>query len=430
MLKTLDQFRSVYHSRGLDFSNPDGIGRPEKVALRDWLGAGVKQLKEVIGKGDLRFEDTISTPDITPWLPQVVERVVLEAQEPLIVLTNLFERQQYEPGQVIQYPAVGAVTAADIAEGESYPTVRLQESGATVTAKVGKSGIAFEISEEAQNYSRYDIVNMHLRACAKALARHKEVKAAKMISSLGTVVFDNLAPTSSMLGVTHGRSINGAANGSMILDDLFDTFAQIMMQGFTPDTVIMNPLTFIMFLKDEVLRAVTLAGGNQIWYGGYTGNPAKTGPGSASHVSGGQKITPGSAASGATASGLNAYNTALDSAPELPRRWPWPLKIVVSPWMYYHPGTNRTHLVVCDSNELGYYIEEHGVKVDKWEDLAIDSTKWKLKERYCFHIKNEGLGVGVMRNVKIVPNEVVLPAQTTLAVSGAILGTIPATTPV
>lgn len=420
MLETFDQYLAIFQNRGFDLANRKSTGVPEKIELRDWLQLGQRQLSEVIKKSEIQFRDTIATPDITPWLPQVIERNVLEASEPLLVLTSLFERIGYEAGQAIEFPAVGAVSAADIAEGESYPLVRLQESGATVTAKVGKSGIAFEITEEAMNRSRFDIVGMHLRACSRALARRKEVKAANMISSLGTVAFDNLNPATSTFGVTTGRSLNGTANGSLTLDNLFDAFAQVMMQGFTPNTLIMHPLTFVMFMKDEVLRAVTLAGGNQIWYGGYRGNAAMTQSGSRTHVSGGQGVTSPLSPQGTSGNTVNEFNQMLTSAPVLPSRWAWPLRIVVSPWINFDPATKRTDIILCDGAELGLYIEEYSVKVDRWDDMAVDSTKIKLRESYCFHLLNEGLGVAALKNVKIIPNEVNFPAQVTHAISGEI----------
>jgi hypothetical protein len=429
MFKTFDQYLEVFRTRGLDLTERDKKrGIPKSISLEDWLSYGRRQLKNQISDG-VRFSDTISTPDITPWLPQVIERNVLEATEPYLILTSLFERMGYEPGQAIEFPAVGAISAGDVAEGEAYPNVRLQESGATVTAKTGKSGVQFEITEEVISRSRFDLVGLHLRACSRALARHKEVKAANMITGLGTVAFDNVNPAQSMFGVTTGRSLNGTANGSMTLDNLFDAFAQVMMQGFTPDTLIMHPLTFVMFMKDEVLRAVTLAGGNQIWYGDYTGRAAMTQSGSRTHVSGGQAVTSPLAPYGTSTNTVNEFNTALTSAPVLPARWAWPLRIVVSPFMHFDPATKMTNIILCDGAELGLYIEEHSVKVDSWDKLSIDSKVVKLKERYCFHILNEGLGVAVLKNVKIVPNEINLPAIVNHPVSGE-LQPIPALTPI
>lgn len=427
--KNFDQYHDVFKNSGRDLlDRNEKTGIPAQVTLNDWLRAGSQQLQEAQSKG-LRLQDTIATPDITPWLPQVIERNVLESIEPLLVLTSLFDRIAYEPGQMIEFPAVGAVVAADVAEGQAYPTVRVPEAGATTTAKVGKSGIAFEISDEAKNRSRFDVVGLHLRECSKALARHKEVKAANILANLGIIAFDNVTPAQSRFGVTTGRGLSGVANGSLTLDNLFDAFALVMMAGFIPNTLIMHPLTFVMFMKDPVLRAVTLAGGNQAWFGGWNGNAASRRAGSRTHVSGAQNIVPPDAASGDAASGVNEYNTALTSAPVLPARWAWPLRIVVSPWIPYDPATRNTDIILCDGNEIGAYAEEYGVKVDRWDDLSIDVTTVKLRESYCFHMYNEGFGVSILKNVKVVPNEINLPAQVTQAVSGE-LEPIPATTPI
>jgi hypothetical protein len=215
----------------------------------------------------------------------------------------------------------------------------------------------------------------------------------------------------------------------MTLDDLFDAMAQVMTQGFQPNTLIMHPLTYIMFLKDKDLRAMALAGGNQIWFGGWNGSPTAQGPGSATHVSGGQRPLSGTPATGETASALTEFNQTLTSSPILPSRWPWPLRIVVSPWIPYDPATKRTNVIICDSNELGYYIEDYPVRTTQWDDPATDVRAVKLVEAYTFHVKNEGLGVGIMKNVKVVPNEVVLPATTSLSISGEVQE-IPATTAV
>ena len=420
MFDTFEQYAEVFNSGGYDRSSPnEKTGVPKRVSLRDWVEFGIKDVM-ARKKDGLHLEDTIATPDISPWLPQVIQRNVLEAAEPLLVLTQLFERMGYEAGQIVEFPAVGAVHAQDISEGEHYPYVRLQEAGATVTSKVGKAGVAFRLTEETMTRSRFDIMGLHIRACGRALARHKEVKAAALITNLGTPAFDNLNPTSSAFGVTHGRSLAGSANGSLILDDLFDAFAQVMLQGFTPDTLIMNPLTFVMFLKDPVMRAVTLAGGNQVWYGGWRGNAAMTGPGSRTHASGGQAVDSPLAKAGTSGNALTEFNQALTSAPVLPRHWAWPLRIVVSPWIPFDPGTKRTDIIVADGNELGLLIEEYPVRIDRWEDMSTDSMNVKLRESYAFHILNEGLGIATIRNVKITPNEIVLPAQASSSVSGTI----------
>jgi hypothetical protein len=409
---TYDRFVEIYKRRGYDLSDRDEKNRARKVPIRDWFDAGRADLQRAISQG-ISLKDTIATPDITPWLPQVIETSVVEAMEPLLVLNSLFERMSYEPGVSIEFPAMGALTAEKVAEGQAYPEKMLSTGGATVTAKVGKFGLQFSFTEEALSSSRYDILGLHMRAAARALARLKEENAANLIAALGQVAFDNFNPTSSAFGPTTGRGLDGGANGSLILDNIFDAFSLVMSNGFMPDTLLLHPLAYILFLKDADLRAITLAGGNQVWFGSWTGSAAKSGPGSRVHVSGGQSITPG-------VSETSDYSQAIDSAPVFPSRWPWPLKIVVSPWIPFDAVTMRTDVIVCDSGELGFYIEEHGVKVDDWEDLSRDVRKVKLKERYCYQIANEGLAVATMKNVRVTPNQIALPAQTTLSVYGGI----------
>lgn len=378
--------------------------------------------------------DAISVPNTTQWLPKVVQNIVKEAAEPLLVGTSLLQRVEYHFGQTITFPAVGALDAADIAEGQAYPERQLSMGGATVTASIGKSGLAVKITEEMIRYSQFDVINMHLRAAGRALARHKEKKIFNFIRSMGVVCFDNLTPTSSVFGVTHGRALAGTANGSVIMDDLFDAYSQILMQGFTPNTLLMHPLTWTMFVKDPVMRAMMLAGAQGSMYQGWSGNPSGRAPWDNSGqgrmgVSGGQDIIPGGNAGSQTATGVTGYPQTLNSAPVLPGYFPFPFRVVVSPFVRFDPSTRLTDVMLFDSNELGALIVDEDITTDEWTDPSVDIQKIKMRERYGIGIFNEGMAIGILKNVKVVPNEVILPAQVTQSVSGT-LSAIPAGTAV
>ena len=62
------------------------------------------------------------------------------------------------------------------------------------------------------------------------------------------------------------------------------------------------------------------------------------------------------------------------------------------------------------------------VHVFDWnfDDPRVDIRKIKLRERYGIGILNEGKAIAVLKNVHVVPNEVVLPAQANISVSGSI----------
>ena len=381
----------------------------------------------------MKLTDALAIANAPMWLPKIFVNVVKEAAEPLLMGTSLLQRIEYNFGPTITFPAVGALDAADIAEGQSYPERALQMGGASVTALIGKSGLAIKITEEMINWSQYDVIGMHLRAAGRALARHKEKKIFNAIRSLGVVCFDNLTPLSSIFGVTHGRALDGSANGSVIMDDLIDIYGQILMQGFTPDTILVHPLTWAMFLKDPVLKVLAMHGVTSRMYGNYQGSAAGKAPWAPENKglgrSPGLNVTPGSNAGSQTATPVEQWSQLMTSAPELPSYFPFPLRVLVSPFVRFNPSTKLTDIMMFDSQELGALVVAEDVVMDEWNDLSVDIRKIKMRERYGIGILNEGQGVGVLRNVKVVSNEIVLPAQARMDVSGSI-GIIPPTTAV
>lgn len=374
-----------------------------------------------------KIQDAISTSDAPVFLPKVITNQIKEAAEPLLVGASLLQRIQYTYGQVITLPAAGALDGNfEVAEGQEYPELIPSLGGSTVIATVGKCGLAVSITEEMMRFSQYDIINMMLRMGGRALARWKERKIFNMISAEGVHVFNNLAPTSSVLGVTHGRSLNGEANGSCTMDDVFDCYAQVIHQGFTPDTILMHPLTWVMWIKDPILRYFALSAGGGTFFATPRGNPAGQAPWQNQGGRGpavGQNILPGGNAAGLAASQLTAYPQDINSAPQLPSYLGYPFTIIVSPMVAFNPNNKLTDIYMFDRNELGFLIVDEDIMVDEWDDKRVDIRKIKVKERYSLAIANEGQGVAVMKNVKVVPNEIVLPAQTTISsgVSGSVL---------
>jgi len=383
------------------------------------------------GAGEVKLQDALSVPNAHMLFPKVISNIVKEAQEPLLVATSLLQRINFSFGQTITFPAVGALVAADIAEGQEYPERSLQMGGATVTATIGKSGIAVRVTDEMVRYSQFDVIGMHLRAAGRALARHKEVKCFNYIRSMGVTAFDNLNPTSSLFGVCTGRDLNGAANGAVTMDDIFDAFAQIVTQGYMPNTLLMHPLTWTMFIKDAQLRAFVQANGGGVFFASWTGNPAGKAPWSNSSqgglgVASGQTITPGQTSAGETApSGLAAsqsgdYSQVQTGAPVLPSYMNVPFRIIVSPFVTFDARRKLTDIYMFDSSELGVLVVDEEVMVEEFDDPKVDIRKIKLRERYGIGILNEGQAIAVLRNVHCVPNEIALPAQASVDVSGSI----------
>lgn len=381
------------------------------------------------GKNDsVKLEDALSVSNAPLLFPKVISNIVREAVEPLLVATSLLQRINYSYGQTITFPAVGALVAADIAEGQEYPERTLQMGGATVTATIGKSGIAVKVTDEMVRYSQFDVIGLHLRAAGRALARHKEVKVFNYIRSMGVTAFDNLVPTQSLFGVTTGRDLDGSPNGSVTMDDVFDAFAQIVTQGYMPNTLLMHPLTWTMFVKDPQLRAFVQANGGGTFFATWTGNPAGLAPwGAASQgglgVAPGQMPVPGQTSTGGAAPNSMAptpllqYPQFITSAPVLPNYMNVPFRIIVSPFVPFDPRRKLTDIYMFDSNELGVLVVDEDLTTEEFDDPRVDIRKIKLRERYAIGILNEGQAVAVMRNVHVVPNQIVLPAETKIDIS-------------
>tara|TARA_Y100000310_G_scaffold328835_1_gene397626 strand:- start:1774 stop:3042 length:1269 start_codon:yes stop_codon:yes gene_type:complete len=390
--------------------------------------------QDPLSRERVQMTDALSVPNAPLLFPKVISNIVKEAAEPLLVGTSLLTRINYSYGQTITFPAVGAMVAADIGEGMAYPEQNLQMGGATVTATIGKSGLAVKVTDEMIRYSQFDVIGMHLRAAGRALARHKEVKIFNYIRSMGTTVFDNLNPGLSLKGVCTGRDMDGSPNGSVTMDDVFDTFAQVITQGFTPNTILMHPLTWTMFVKDAQLRAFALMSGGGTFFATWSGQPAGGSQwGNSSQgglgVGSGQNIVPGqtdggqsggaaSAPHALTASELLDHPQTLNSAPVLPSYLGIPFRIIVSPFVPFDPARKLSDVYMFDASELGVLVVDEDVMTEEWDDPKVDIKKIKLRERYAIGLLHEGHAIAKIMNAHIVPNEIAMPVQANIDVSG------------
>lgn len=373
------------------------------------------------------LEDMYSTPD-APWMmPKVVSEQALEAIEPQLLMTSLLKRIQYTMGQSIVLPMTSAMasTNLDMAEGDEYPETKLAQGGMSqMIANIGKVGLAVKITEEMIRYSQVDVIDIHVKAAGKLLARHKEVKAANMIAKQGVTYFDNLNPTDSVIGVTHGRANDGSANGSLTAEDMLDLEGHFVAKGFMPNTMILHPLFYTMFRKDPIMREMFFRG-NTTYFQNYRGSAMGGNPWqkSAGMMQGKQqKIEPSTP--------TELRNRDIDSAPIFPSYWGMDMQIIVTPWAPYNPLKKRGDIIVCDREELGVLLVDEDLTTEEWKDPAHDIRKIKFRERYCFGIMNEGQSVAVLKNVVNTENKIIDRPAIPHYDLNVTLNDIPATTPV
>lgn len=376
-----------------------------------WMNNGYSEVLQE----KLELKDFLATSNSQYWLPKTIEEVVREPVEPLTIIPKLLDRVEARRGARVTFPAVGSLVAADLGEGQAYPEQSLNISPGTMTVEVGKVGLAFKISEEMRNQSQFDVINLHLRQARQALDRHKEVKGMNMISGMGTTLFDNKSPATSIYGVCTGRDITGSGNGSCTMEDLVKAYSFIMMQGFRPDTILVNPMTWSMWMADPLMQAIVKNTGKGNWFQPVNmpqtrrpwDNASQGGLGKSS----GSPYTPGGNAAGASATSGSDIDQTLTSAPQIPGYFPEPLNVIVSPFVPYDFDNDLADIMIFDSNNLGALMVAEDVTVDEWEDKAYDLTKIKLRERYTPAIYHDGLAVGVMRNVPTEPNRIALPVD-------------------
>lgn len=351
----------------------------------------------------ITISDAISTPNAPLMFKRVITEIIQEAIEPNLIGTSLLSRIDYAGyGTQISFGTLGAIAGVslDMAEGQEYPEFGIQAGNGTVTANIGKQGLALKITEEMIKYSQWDVIALHLKQAGRAMARHKERKIFDMLNNAGVVVFDNTNPSAAEVGRTFGRAMDGTGNGSITADDIFEMYAKTVERGFTPDTILCHPLTWSMFLKDPVLREWAMTGvSGGTFYNGPNGNLT----GSTSEIWKNLGKTQAPSPASPTAAERQGTQT---STYKLPSYLPFAgsIKIVPSAMVPYDPIAGTTSLIMLDSRELGAIVVAEDPQTEQWKDPSTDIQKIKIRERYGLVLFNEGQAISVAKNISTQPN--------------------------
>ena len=252
------------------------------------------------------------------------------------------------------------------------------------------------------------------------------------ITRLGTVVYDNdpnarkpNAPVQPIKGVTTGRNYLGQLNGSMTVDDIFDMYAAVLLNGFTPDTMLVHPMAWLMWVKDPVLREFAIQAGGGSFFANFTGNPAQLGNKFYNYnglgLGQGQlgQYTNGQLTGGEVSHPEAGNYQQMNSAPMLPNYLGIPFRILVSPFINFNPETRTTDVLMFNSKNLGALIVQEDPHVKSWEDGQYNMNHMSIEETHGFGILNEGQAIAIAKNVKIRPNEFTMPAPSVFNLSEA-----------
>lgn len=383
-------------------------------------------------KKHVTIKDAMDVQNAAFLIPRVMTQMVQEGIEPLLIGTALLQRIEYEQGMMTVFPAIEPLRAEQVADGSDVPFVNINIGGAqSFAVTVARHGLGLKIHERFVKESTYPWINYWLRMAGNALARHKEEYIFSFITQLGTVVYDNATAsrlsTSALQpvrGTTSGRNYKGVLNGSMTLDDIFDMYAQVMAQGFIPDTMLVHPMTWLMWVKDPVLREFAIQAGGGSFFANWSGNPASqsnkfynfNGLGQGEGQQGQYK---GGALTGGQVSQQAGLPQRQDSAFQLPSYLGLPFRILVSPFINFDPINRLTDILMFESRSLGALIVQEDPHVKDWTDQRYGLNYMAIEETYGFGILHEAQAVAVAKNIKVRPNEFVLPARTVFNLSEA-----------
>jgi hypothetical protein len=304
--------------------------------------------------------------------------------------------------------------------------------GQTYGMTVKRHGLQLRISDRFVEQSTYPWLAWWMKLGGAALARHKEEYIFNFITQLGTVVYDNSvaarqpgAQPSPIKGVTTGRNRMGSFNGSMTMDDVYDMYASTLTQGFIPDTLLVHPMTYLMWVKDPTMREFAIQAGGGSFFQAFTGNAAaqafagQYNQGGLGQGLGQQGQYNAGALTGGQTSTAQGLPQNQKSAPTLLNYLGLNFRIICSPFVRFDPFQRNTDIMLFDRRNLGALIVDEDAHVNSWKEPAFDISNIALEETYGFGIINEGQAISIAKNIAIRPNEFVLPARSVINLNEA-----------
>jgi hypothetical protein len=320
-------------------------------------------------------EEAVRAADFSILFPKVISDVLIRPKEPLMIGQTLLSRTiQIDNVRSIEFPAMGAMVAYDMADTAEYREQMASFTEELVEIKVNKVGIMVSLSEDLIKDSMWDLIALYIESAGYAMLRHKEEKIFNTFLQVGHKVFDNNTTNPALW--THGRAYNQSYNYSATYDDIIDAMGGLVANEYVPTDIVMHPLAWAVFAKDPVLRNVMFTQG-QIGQSVWSSIPA------------------------------------FDQTPNVP----WNISYQVSPFVPFQFNTtlsngpasslaasNITSIFVIDRNHGMVVLQRDAMQTDQFDDPRRDLLNLKIRERYGVNAINGGRSVAVLNNIRIDQN--------------------------
>lgn len=304
-------------------------------------------------------KEALTTQDAKILLPRVITGMMREAAEPHYIGSELLQKVRLTEGRSIVFPSMSAMKAHDLGETQSYPEESIDFNlHSTQEVKVGKSGLMVSVSEEMINDSQWDVIGILVRQAGLAMARLKEEKIFRQFSAHGNTVFNNDIRQQYKEAGTTGYDIEGNMNNTLSTEDLIDMFIAVMAKGYNPTDIIMHPLTWSVFFKNDIMNSLTHAalGGSQV--------------------------------------------TNLSIKPDqVQGRIPFAINLNFTPFAPFNSKTKKFDMYVVDRKNVGILLEKDPLSTEQFDDPMRDIQKIKVKERYGVGVLDEGKAIASALNL-------------------------------
>lgn len=314
-----------------------------------------------LGESPANLKEALSTSDAAVLMTKVMEGTMEKAAEPLYIGSKFFKKINLESGNRIVFPAIGALRAHEMGEGESYRQetldIMLKERATEVT--VTKKGVMVGITEEMIDDSQWEVIGLHVEAAGRALARLKEELIFKAMTKHGWTTFDNDEREKYPEAGTTGLDEYGNLNNTLSTEDMFDIVLALMNNEYMPTDVLVHPLTWGVFVKNGLIDLFS--------------KPALGGDANIGSID--RDATKG--------------------------RLPFSLNIVASPFIPFNQVDKTFDMYAIDRNNVGVIVQREDMTTDQFNDPYKDIYNLKFKERYGIGIMDEGKAVSVAKNISL-----------------------------
>lgn len=218
----------------------------------------------------VNIKEALSTADVSIVFKRVISEVLQEPRMPQLVMTGMATKLNLGPDTplTVEFPTLGGLTAADIAEGGEYPKQELSFQGHLTSMRLGKVGLSTSVTDEVIRQSIWPILNLYMRMMTNAVDLKIESKLYQSMVNYSQVLFDNDI-NSSIASVyrTTGQSVAGTSamwNATFSYNDLVKMAGVILGNRYNATHFLAHPLAWPIFATDPILRA-------QFYHGGQLG---------------------------------------------------------------------------------------------------------------------------------------------------------------